>query len=238
MPSSVSTVGEPERNSWNVFVSDEAFMWDVRLPEGLSNEQLLGWQDLILAAGERHQVLRVTAAPTWGYLFERDGPVRAWLSRHGDRIEPIDQCPRGFLLGQLLGFETASRLSYVGPDGIVTGWFSDVMDLAIAGDVPKPKRYDYPPLTVVTAADFDDVLVTGFGLATDIWLSWVRPRAPGQTDLVDNRALAALNAPRLNAFLTEVRDAALSLGGRWTWPESANRRRPHRFDDQGLVVWS
>jgi hypothetical protein len=54
-----------------------------------------------------------------------------------------------------------------------------------------------------------------------------------ESEPVDNRVLSRLNAPRLNAFLGEVRDACRAPGGDWSW--SRNQPGVWEVDDEGLV---
>jgi hypothetical protein len=69
--------------------------------------------------------------------------------------------------------------------------------------------------------------------ATDIWFPHNHKGHRTGREPIDNRAVSAHNAPRLNAFLTEVRAVCQSLGGTWKW----TRTPPgvYEVDDEGLV---
>jgi len=57
MPSSVSPAPDPVRNNWNVYDTDEVFLWEAAFPAGLTDHQILGWQETVFASGEKHAVL-------------------------------------------------------------------------------------------------------------------------------------------------------------------------------------
>ncbi|MCT2582886.1 hypothetical protein [Actinophytocola gossypii] len=65
-------------------------------------------------------------------------------------------------------------------------------------------------------------------LWSDVWLPWGAE--------VDNRVLAARNAPRLNEFLTWVRDAAVEQGGTWRLAEDGSAAWAVRQLDEHLLV--
>ena len=71
----------PVPNGWNVFATDELFVWESTLSAGLPAAAMLDWQAAVLTAGEKHSVMRVLSAPAWDYRRDRDGPVLTWLRR-------------------------------------------------------------------------------------------------------------------------------------------------------------
>jgi len=237
MPSSISPAPRPVRNNWNIYDTDEVFLWAAALPAGLTDQQILGWQDTVFASGEKHAVLRVLAASRWDYSRDRDGYVLDWLRQSGDRIEPMEPYPSRFLMARTLAFEVAARLAYADPTGVVEGWFSDVRALATAAGLAPQKVYGSPPLMVDCVSEDDGSFATFFGVATDIWFGWNDPWHRASDDPIDNRALAALNAPRLNAFLAEVSTACQSLGGAWTWEMKGKPAGIREVDSGGYVVF-
>ena len=208
-------------NNWNVYDNHDVCNWESDLPPGAD---LLAWQDAVLAAGERHRVLRIPTASPWGYHRDRDGPVAAWLRRHGDRVVLEPPLPAGLLLGSIR-HTTATMLAYATPTGIAEDWFTDVADLAAAAGVPPPRHAEYEPLTLAVVGWDDGSATASLGTATDIWFPRTGP------DLLDNHVLAGRNAPRLNAFLSDLRAACAAVGGTWRWS-----RTPHRTKEGIIVV--
>jgi len=237
MPSSASPVPDPGvvPNNWNAYGTDEVAIWESTLPSGLSGEEILAWQEAVLVAGEQHSIMRVLDAPTWDYRRDRDGPVVEWLRWHGDRIEPVPPFPSGFLVGRIQAYTVAALLAYSGPDGIVETWASDVANFAVAVGLPWPGA-DYPPVTVEPAVWDDDSFTVSFGTAIDIWFARNEARHRVEPGPVDNRALARLNGPRLNAFLNDVRTACEVVGGTWIWSTVASSDGYRQVDNEGFVL--
>ncbi|BCY12319.1 hypothetical protein L3i22_074070 [Actinoplanes sp. L3-i22] len=217
-------------NNWNVFKTDEAFVWRSEMPP-VPTERLLDWQRIVLEAGDRHEVMRVLDAPDWGYQRDRDGPVVAWLERHGERIEPMDSYPAGFLVGHGQAYTCAARLAYLNRDDIVEGWFTNLGEAALAAGVFYPGG-GYPPISVDTAPAWrEEGFTAHIATATDIWFPHNMMGSRGEP--ADNRTLSRINAARLNAFLREFRDACRDLGGDWSW--TPHRPGTWEVDDQGFV---
>lgn len=236
MHSSTAPVPDPGRvpNNWNAYDTDEVAVWESDLPLGLSGEELLAWQDAVLSAGERYSVMRVLEAPEWDYRRDRDGPVRQWLRRHGDRIEAMPPYPSGFLLGRIQAYTVAALLAYAGPEGIGQTWVSDVANFAVSVGLPWPGA-KYPPLSVETMWE-DDSIAVSVGTAIDIWFAWNKAWHRTEPGPIDNRVLARLNGPRLNGFLADVRAACQALGGTWTWDTDATARGYREVDEAGFVL--
>ncbi|MFC7548941.1 hypothetical protein [Plantactinospora sp. GCM10030261] len=225
-------------NNWNVYDTFEMLFWDADFPWRLGTEPLLAWQEVLLEAGERHGVLRVEQVDTAGYDRTRDGFIGGFVRRHPDRIPAAgDWLPQGFVPDKWPHVRTASRLCYGTDTGIEEGWFADMAELAArVGLRDYPGR---PPVTLVTDAgagpEDDPSVVVTVGLSTDIWLPWNPPgHRLGSTPL-DNRRLAACNAPRLNAFLAEIRHSAIELGGTWAWSDNFVTP-PWTADERGIVL--
>jgi hypothetical protein len=118
-----------------------------------------------------------------------------------------------------------------------SNWFGDVRALASAAGLAPQRVYGSPPFMVDCVSEDDGSFTTFFGVATDIWFGWNDPWHRASGDPIDNRALAALNAPRLNAFLAEVSTACQSLGGAWTWEMKGKPAGIREVDSGGYVVF-
>ncbi len=233
MPSSTSPASAPELNNWNGYKTDEVFVWSSHIPPVTSAHRITAWQDAVLRAGERHGILRVVEALAGDFRHDRDGPIADWLVTHSDRIEPFGTFPAGFLLGRPDLYMPASRLVYATSEGMTEASFTSVADLAGAAGLP-PNGRDYSPISIEpTYWDEDDSFTISISTATDIWFPHNNPAHRVNHGPIDNRAVSARNAPRLNAFLTEVRAACQALGGTWKW----TRTPPGiwEVDDEGLV---
>jgi hypothetical protein len=86
-------------------------------------------------------------------------------------------------------------------------------------EIDGMRLYSQPPVDIGGDSLFDlpdkPPLGTCIGISTDIFF----PRnlnAPQDAPPLDNRILARLNGARLYAFLHEVRDAAIAIGGVWS----------------------
>ena len=207
MLSSAVPAPEPMLNNWSVYDTHEGFTWESDLPPGAD---LLTWQDSVLLAGERHGVLRIMAAPDWDYRRDRDGAPQSWLQRHGDPDPREPLVAEGLLFASVRNV-TATLLAFATPHGLVEDWFTDVADLATAAGIPPPRHTGYEPVMLAVVGWDDGSTTVSLATATDIWF----PRTGGGH--FDNSLLAARNAPRLNAFLTDLRNACAAAGGNWRW---------------------
>ena len=220
-------------STWSVYEVEGIFSWTLDMPTGLSDAEILAWQDAVLVAGDRHGILRVMSAPTWDFRFERDGAVRDWLRVHGDRMQVDDVLPAGFLLLNT-SLRVASRIAYEGPDGIVEGWFNDAGDLAGAAGLAPPRHPDNDLLLVEVDPRSDDSWTATISTSTDIWFARNQyPDWPNR-EPVDNRVLSSRNAPRLNAFLADVRAAGEPYGASWTFT-GQDTRGIRATDDEGYI---
>ncbi|BCY12317.1 hypothetical protein L3i22_074050 [Actinoplanes sp. L3-i22] len=219
-------------NNWNSWKTDEIFIWSSHIPRITEGERVTAWQDAVLRAGERHDILRIVAND-WGYHRVRDGSIFDWIAAHGDVIESYGTFPTGFLLGRFASYTPASRIAFATADGRTEGWFTDVAELAQAAGLP-PHGWIHPPIAIEPSYwDHDDSFTVSISTATDIWFPHNYKGHRTGPQPIDNRIVSAWNAPRLNAFLTEVHTACQALGGTWEWT-----RTPPGFyevDHQGLV---
>ncbi|GLW27973.1 hypothetical protein [Actinoplanes regularis] len=233
MPSSTSPGSASDVNNWNSFKTDEGFIWSSHIPRVTAGERVTAWQDTVLRAGERHGILRVVEALDGAFRWDRDGSIADWLVAHGDRVEPFGTFPAGFLLGRPDLYLPAARLAYATGDGMTETWFTNVADLAGAAGLPPHGRV-YPPLSIDPSYwDEDDSFTVSLATATDIWFPHNHPAHRVHDGPIDNRVVSARNAPRLNAFLTEVRTACQALGGDWRW--TSTPAGVWEVDDEGLI---
>ncbi len=238
MPSSTSPADAPDTNNWNVFKTDEVFQWSSHIPPGISGDRLTAWQETVFRAGERHGILRVVDAFHGAYQHDRDGFITEWLAAHSNLIKPIGTFPAGFLIGLFTAYTPASRLVYAGADGMTEAWFTNVGVLAEAAGLP-PRGYVYPPISIgpehCEEYDGDERFTVTIATATDIWFPHNDPWDRTGREPIDNRAVSARNAPRLNAFLTEFRAACAVLGGTWEWTRNSSAGI-WEVDEDGLIV--
>ncbi|MFC4109326.1 hypothetical protein ACFOX0_25770 [Micromonospora zhanjiangensis] len=210
-------------NNWSSFDGDEICWWDATFPFTLGPDILRLWQDLVIEAGENSEVYRIERIDRIDYLRDRDGPISNFLQRTAGTIYANNPwLPKSFLLGRLDQI-ASSRLVYADSTGNARdAWVSDMHQFAYP--LGLERSYPYPPLAVhTTVFDEEDPTesetVTSFALSTDIWFPWgsAFSHESGWIDeVLDNRGLAAHNAPRLNQFLRQAYDATLRLGGTWT----------------------
>ena len=229
----MSPAGAPDENNWNVFKTDEAFIWSSQFPSGISGDRLTAWQETVFRAGERHGILRVVEAVHAAYQHDRDGFITDWLAVNSERIEPVATFPAGFLIGQFTWYTPASRLVYAGAEGMTEAWFTSVAVLAEAAGLP-PRGRVYPPISIEPSYGADeDSFTVSIATTTDIWFPHNDPWDRAHDGPIDNRAVSARNAPRLNAFLTEVRAACSALGGTWQWTRTPSG--VWEVDEEGLI---
>ncbi len=221
-------------NNWNVFKTDEVFQWSSHIPPGISGDRLTAWQETVFRAGERHGILRVVDAVQGAYQHDRDGFITDWLAEHSELIEPIVTFPAGFLIAQFNFYTPASRLAYAGAEGMTEAWFTSVADLAEAAGLP-PRGRIYPPISIEPSyGEDEDSFTVGIATATDIWFPHNDPWDRDPSGPIDNRAVSAHNAPRLNAFLTEVRAACEAMGGTWEWTRTSSAG-VWEVNEEGLI---
>jgi hypothetical protein len=204
---------------------------------------LLQWMTCCLEAGEKCEVLKVLEAPLLNYRKNRDGALMTVIENHYlttgqlDLFWFTDSGVRELNGGRYRG---AAKMAYYDTEGQVRE--SDVDDLGqLLRDLGTPEEPDgflfmkrYPPLDPLGVRinyrhpkQSEGVFRWGhprvtFSIYSDIWLPWVNGMLSGNYDVnkrFDNRELARVHTPRLNAFLGTVRDKTIELGGSWLLDE-------------------
>lgn len=219
--------------------------WVATVPWWDGDDVMASWQDEFLSAGERTEMYCVTDVGSTEFRRDRDGDISTFAARHPHRIERVARWgePAPFLAVAADGV-ALTRVSIEDAGGEVISpairWFSDLTALSVEwrgrGRVPigieAEMAFDEADPTSDRAIGIDFRLV----LTADLWLPWtIAAGVPGYEyyDMLDNRRMAALNAPRLNDFLGTVRSATLGVGGRW-------RREAGMYafelDDGGVVL--
>jgi hypothetical protein len=229
-----------------VHETGEICWWQADLPFDLPPSVLLSWQEEILAAGAVTGVFRVEEIPRIGYQRPRDGDVVTFVRSSSDVLrgdQPL--LPNGFVLpaleSSLLPRPAAStRLTYVEVTGELTETCIREMDV-LCRRLGFERWSDLPAFDVtfdlgLEAVPDDARWRTYFMLPADIWLPWTSAFSHGYhlREPLDNRVLAGHNAPRLNAFLSRVRQAVLDLGG--TWMPIPHGRYATQIDEFGVVL--
>jgi hypothetical protein len=202
-------------------------------------ERLWSWLRAVLEAGEQQQVYVVRETPKANYSFKRDGPFVSFLERRFRQSGDIDLFHFAYSGMQRIGgtrFSTVARMAYYEADGQLTE--AEVDDLGALLRRLRPEGLDLAPAFVkhsepiviggpIVNADHPTRSVfirrynpirIDFALLSDIWFPWV----PGLLEdsynidsMYDNHALSLLHTPRLNRFLSYVREQTLAVGGAW-----------------------
>jgi hypothetical protein len=210
-------------------------------------------QDAVLAAGDDTGVYRFDRIDSIGYERERDGFIGQFLMEHPDRPPWRGPWwPNGYVLalaisGQWAEHVTSTLLTFNSAiSGLRHAWV-DNMD-AIANEAALERAYVNRPFHVTYDLEWESysaevglhavppLALTDFGLSTDIWFPWTSGLSHGRKVLaepLDNRVLAAYNAPRLNEFLRRVRETAVALGG--TWSVQAEQYAS-QVDERGVIL--
>jgi hypothetical protein len=190
-------------------------------------------------AGERHEVFRVATMPESGgepepfdYLahLEAGAPLFA--------LTP-EEAPAG------RRFVTPGKICWQEPDGTLV---SD--EIAELGPLLRRLRPDVVDWAERFMAHVPPVVVWATGgairidLQTDVWF----PRILGVLDgnappppnppQHDNTILADCHTPRLNAFLADVREEAIALGGTYRLQpaDGIGQRYAHMTNERGIAL--
>jgi len=209
------------RNHWITFPDDPVAEWDACFPPPRDDaERLVRFACLLVDAGKRHAVWdtrRFVAGAGSG-----SGTYETYVR------EALDQRQNLRLALKALDPEAPSmaRLAFYRDDRIVEEDVADVGALlaTLRPELSPMVTEGAPPITVLGFAvpkAHDKEVRFRIRLDTDIWF----PRVTGMGDVylthdddpayANNRELAARHTPRFNAFLRELRAAALADGGRW-----------------------
>lgn len=220
-------------NVW--FFTDNEFMvsWDAILSPHSRPEELLAWTQEVVRIGAATRVLVPVAIPRYQAFGTdtTDKLIRGLADRYragtidlldfasfGNRHEgnllhtriavaDRDGTPREFLAARAtdlppLTWRHAGGTSDLDDEGM---FFLDVSPCG--------------PMTAERLAEFaarSAEISISFGLYTNIWFPWIVSPDPETNGFdYDNRPLASVHTPGLNAFLTQVKGMTESMGGRW-----------------------
>ncbi|MGA8117658.1 MAG: hypothetical protein WCA46_28810 [Actinocatenispora sp.] len=205
------------------------------------DEAIIACHDAFLRAGDAYSIFIVDEVEQLGYDRRRDGFILDFLSRTPGSAEAIRamssidssrQHPPGFLLGvdETEYLTVSTRLSHVREDGVLQEVSAhDMLDVARVSGV----RHGHfgQPVEILAGVSFgDDHIHVSIGLRSDIWYPWTFPFGTTEREYRDNRLLAGLNGGRFNRFVREVRDACLSVGGRWYAQDFGDN------DEDGFII--
>lgn len=201
----------------------------------------------IIAAGERHEVMRFHEVPALEWQRGRDPSLATVIAERyrlvgalGERTLDAFGFTNATWAGRPGDALVGARLATFDQAGEVVE--REVLDLAalaavVPDEQPPAARVSRPPLTVfghriVLRGDPPALLrkpgwpglTLRFMTFTDVWWPTVAGLPRGAE--VDNQALAARHTPRLNAFLAAAAAAVTARGGRWTLDPMYGRRDP------------
>jgi hypothetical protein len=193
----------------------------------------------IVNAGERHEVFRIVTVPVGGGKPEPfDYPAHLERGARPFALTP-EEAPAG------RRFATPGRICWEEPDGrLVDGEVADLGPLLMrlrpdAAPWAAELFMAYVPPVVVQPLSGAFNIV----LRTDIWFPRILGVLDGNAPLPpaepsrDNTRLARCHTPRLNAFLADVRETALALGGSWRpLPVEGLSRYASMTDAGGIVL--
>lgn len=148
---------------------------------------------------------------------------------------------------------TGSKVAYQDESGIQEALIDDVGGLlarlrAPVDDLHRSALRRAPPLwvggheisftpdAVMAAAKLPSTSVD-IRIECDLWLPWVPGRIdpPDRETFYDNRPLAERHTPRLNAFLSGLRESVTSRGGDWSFiAYSENEWLPRMVGEHGI----
>jgi hypothetical protein len=220
--------------------------WHAEFPFELGPDVLVLFQETVLGAGAATGVFRVDEIRRLGYHRDRDGDIVDFVRTHADQLPSTDPLlPTGFALDDLAATPSPGRVSSTlltvadASGALRDEWVADMADLGIR--LGLQRCYARPPVEIFfdLGVESDPELAVwwlDFSLSTDIFLPWSSAFSHDVflSEPLDNRVLAGRNAPRLNSFLRQLREAALAVGGRWTARRS--RRYADQVDEFGVLL--
>jgi hypothetical protein len=228
------------RNKVNYWVATNyAFaVWRAQFITGQDEQgiqQILNFVREVIRAGEKEEVFRLLeiGQPYPIYHFDIDGLYVDFLKKHVQANSTIPLFELGTFIypssegGQLrtpgkICYYTSeqeiaeSEVENVGTllrqlrpddDEIVAGFMMPIAPLHISGRISQVGEKQR--------------ITVSISVHTDIWFPWVMGvleedySAKSNQSRYDNRALATCHTPRLNHFLTRIRETTLELGGTW-----------------------
>lgn len=205
--------------SWAVFRSGDERGWQCVFPGNAHIDALLEWQRRVLRAGEETGVLRVQRVEMLGYERSRDGYI-------GDYLEARPRASVGTIPGLIFDEDedplATTLITVLDADGDprseeVSNLYDFAARYGMEAETHQRPIKIYGEVGVFEQEGYTWPYVLPINLNCSIWFPWENnessPHKPWGA--VDNRRLAALNAPRLNAFLAEARSVTESVGGTW-----------------------
>lgn len=206
-------------------------------------ESLITFGHTLAEAGKRHAVWDVQRLPGATNFDATQGTFEEYL-REAVRTRQRVPLPQDVRPGDDLW--APARVAFYRGDEIVQDEIGNLGELLrnLRPEKDTMSARSASPVTirgVSVPVEYEEEVVVEIRLDTDIWC----PRVIGlgepddgeeHPDSYDNRALAEIHTPRLNAFIGEVRAATLATGGRWkTWePDGFGMNYADQWDEFGI----
>lgn len=196
------------------------------------------WQYDVLKATERRRIHRFLEVDWLDYDRARDGDFLQVLSASPDCLERLTRALLpGVVFDNSLRAVASSIVSVTATNGAdLTTETADLSAVALASGIERP-RYQSPTLITGGIADDEEHIEFDFDFTYDAFLPW--PPYPREYRLAsspayaDNRHLARLNGPRVNAFLADVHRATLLAGAVWSRSGWVSKYE-FQLDDDGV----
>jgi hypothetical protein len=227
------------KNHWVTF-DDDIATWTADLtPRRDDAEALWAWLEIVVGSAEQNEVHIVREAPSLEYVRE-SGPLLSHLGRLFADEGKIDLFHFEFAVpehqreGRAL--RAAARMAYFDAGGQLTEEYVD--DLGELLRSLRPADYEeavnfmyrcsplkaWGPLVDSRNSEKSNWWVVpgeatvDFSIRSDIWYPYISGLLEPDVTVdygIDNRALSGRHTPRLNAFLADVRQATVAIGGTW-----------------------
>ena len=205
------------QNHWGVF-KDSVARWDLEFPAQMWARwtEFLAFSDGVFELGRREAVFIV------------------------DEVPPATLRARS-VFGEVV---PAARVSMFGSSGIEDRIVRDLRHELLtsrpdldADSVPHGSALSISgPLFL----DRDGPVEVAISIDTDIWFPRVIDIHGISGDIVnewyDNTALATRHTPRLNRFLSTVRERAAALGARWSYEATHNKNYAGMVSESGIAL--
>jgi hypothetical protein len=248
------------RNLW-VQVEEPFVVWTARLGAIVSQpERIRSIVDAIVQAGSTHQVFRPEAAPVVGFDRSRDGDMGSFLAQQWERTAVVDAC---FFTGAAMdpdhprSSRVCARMATFDRTDAVEE--TDTADLGrvlralepVPGSISDGFTRPFPPVRITgprlsyekrqgvlsLASNPADPAIL-IALHSDIWFPFVFGSSHPSADykrMFDNRVLAEIHTPRLNAFIRAVTSAVVDAGAEWGI-DQAGKNSARWLDASGIHV--
>jgi hypothetical protein len=216
----------------------------------------------ILDAGERHRVFMPVELPALGYRRGQSGELAGLVAAQWTDHHVIDAFAfTGAAMAP--GAPTSSTVEaevawFDRDDAVVVARTVDLGEVLhslepVPGAIGRRFRERYPPVRItgprlpyageppeLAAWDPDDPIEIRIAVHSDIWMPYVfgsvHPLADHKRHF-DNRVLANIHTPRLNAFLRDVAAVVEGAGGDWQLdrePDDTNLDALRWLDERGV----